>query len=336
MTGKTIVYLPNWLGDMVMATPFLRSLREGLQGELWAFGNSRAMHLYNGLSLFERFIPHDNKHPVTFLDNVTKLRTLNFARGVILPHSFRSALLFFLGAMGERIGYGKNKRSPLLTRVLPVAREAEPTVEHYLKIIDDLGGARITETPFLTVTEDEEQKFDEAYMDIVGGPYAAFIVGAQYGPSKRWPESHFSALADMLVSEYDLGVYLLPTPDEVGIAQKVYEGVKQKSRVTVKVMGLRDLKVCLSQAQVVVSNDTGPRHISVALSRPTVVLLGPMDDVYTRYPSPFTHLVTADVDCRPCNRKKCDRDHACLKGIRPERVLDAIKEILRDTDAPAH
>jgi len=65
--------------------------------------------------------------------------------------------------------------------------------------------------PSSPFTEDEEQKFDEAYMDIYRGP-CSFHCGAQYGPSKRWPESYFSALADMLVSEYNLGVYLLPAP----------------------------------------------------------------------------------------------------------------------------
>ncbi len=52
-------------------------------------------------------------------------------------------------------------------------------------------------------------------------------------------------------------------------------------------MNVRDLKVCLSRASFVVSNDTGPRHISAALSVPTIVLLGPMDDRYTDLSEPL-------------------------------------------------
>jgi len=61
-----------------------------------------------------------------------------------------------------------------------------------------------------------------------------------------------------------------------------------------------------------------------------------MDEFYTAIPAPLPTSFAADVDCRPCNRKKCDRDHEVLEGRRPEQVFDAIKEILRDTDAPAH
>ena len=93
-------------------------------------------------------------------------------------------------------------------------------------------------------------------------------------------------------------------------------------------MDVRELKVCLARASVVVSNDTGPRHISAALHVPTVVILGPMDERYTTYAGSFTHTVCKDIPCRPCNMKRCDRDHACVKGISPEEVLHKVEEVL--------
>ena len=135
------------------------------------------------------------------------------------------------------------------------------------------------------MTEDEERRFDDRFPD-VGGNYVVFIVGAQYGPSKRWPDSHFSALADLLVERFPVRVYLLPGKGEEGVARRVYEGAKHKERVEIKDMDMRELKVALSRASLVVSNDTGPRHISVALSVPTIVILGPMDERYTAYPEP--------------------------------------------------
>jgi len=91
---------------------------------------------------------------------------------------------------------------------------------------------------------------------------------------------------------------------------------------------VRDLKVCISRASFVVSNDTGPRHLSAALSIPTVVLLGPMDDRYTSYPSPCTHQMLKDVPCRPCNKKSCDREHECLAQVTPEEVFAKVEEII--------
>ena len=279
MTGKTIVYLPNWLGDMVMAIPFLNSLRASLDGELWGIGKTSAIHIYNGLSIFNRFIPLDSKGPIPLLDTVTLLKDLNFERSIALPHSFRSALLFYLARINERIGYSRNKRGFMLTQQVAEDNALEPTVEHYLKIIDALGGKRLAGTPVLRVTDDEEHKFDQSNIDI-NKPYVVFIIGAQYGPSKCWPTGHFSELADMIGTAYGMKIYILPGKGEEYLARRIYDGTARKEFIEIKSMGIRDLKVCLSRASVVVSNDTGPRHISAALCVPTIVLLAPwMKDI---------------------------------------------------------
>ncbi len=327
VTGKTIVYLPNWLGDMVMATPFLASLRKPREGELWAIGQSKAMHLYDGLGLFDRFIPNDSKDLVSFLDRVSMLRALKFDRGIVLPHSFRAALLFFLGAVRDRVGYSLNKRGFMLTRALEQQTELVATAEQYLRILDALGGERTDDAPLLRVTEDEEQRFDRKYTDL-GGDYVAFIVGAQYGPSKRWPASHFSELADLIVSKYSRMIYILPGKQEMAIAQSVFDGVSNKGKVRVEVMEMAELKVCLSRASLVVSNDTGPRHIADALGRPTIAVIGPMDTRYTESASRSTYPVFKEVACRPCNRKKCETNHECMAGIKAADVFAKVEEIL--------
>ncbi|OPY75570.1 MAG: ADP-heptose--LPS heptosyltransferase 2 [Syntrophorhabdus sp. PtaU1.Bin058] len=327
MTGRTIVYLPNWLGDMVMAVPFLHALRAYIYGEVWAVGKSSAIHIYNGLNLFDRFITIDDKGVIPFLDTVGILKKVKFKRGIVLPHSFRSALLFYTLLLRERIGYARNKRGFMLNRKIQEGNDIESTVEHYLRIIDAIGGKRTLDAPVVLVTEDEEQKFDKKFTDIVR-PYAVFITGAQYGPSKCWPAHYFSGLADMIVRQYGMKVYLLPGKGEEEIAGTVLAGVIEKNRVEVKQMNVRELKVCISRASFVVSNDTGPRHLSAALSRPTIVLSGPMDDRYTLYPSSCTYPLWKDVPCRPCNKKHCDREHECLVRITPEEVFAKVEEIV--------
>ncbi len=328
MTGKTIIYLPNWLGDMVMATPFLQCLKESLEGELWAVGKPSAMALYHGLDLFDRFFLYDGKGLVRFLDLVSAVRNGRFARGIVLPHSFRSALLFSFGGVRERIGYGRNNRGFMLHTIIEEPpSQPEPTVEHYLRVLDALSAARTADTPFLRVTEEEERRFDEKFPEVTG-PYAVFIAGAQYGPSKRWPDAYFSRLTDMVTERYPLRVYLLPGKGEEKVAARIRDGANCKERVEVKSMDVRELKVCLGRASVVVSNDTGPRHISAALRVPTVVILGPMDERYTRYPGGFTYTVCKDVPCRPCNMRRCDSDHECLKGVSPEEVFRQVREVL--------
>lgn len=310
-----------------MAVPFLHALRAYIYGEVWAVGKSNAIHIYNGLNLFDRFITIDDKGIVPFLDTVSILKKVKFKRGIILPHSFRSALLFYTLLLRERIGYARNNRGFMLNRKVREGNDTEPTVEHYLRIIDILGGKRSLDAPVLLVTEDEEQKFDKKFTD-VGKPYAVFVVGAQYGPSKCWPPYYFSELADMIVKQYGMKVYMLPGKGEEEIANTILAGVTEKNRVEVKLMNVRELKVCISRASFVVSNDTGPRHLAAALSIPTVVLMGPMDDQYTRYPSSWTHPLWKDVPCRPCNKKHCDREHECLAQITPKEVFARVEEII--------
>jgi heptosyltransferase-2 len=329
VTGKTIIYLPNWLGDMVMATPLLHALRESLEGQLWAVGKPSAMHLYNGLDFFDRFIPYEGKGVVPFLDLVSLVRAVPFERGIVLPHSFRSALLFFLGSVAGRIGYGRNRRGFMLSSTIEEPPgPPETTVEHYLRMLEKLGVPRTLESPQLRVTDDEERRYDERFTEVAGA-YVAFIVGARYGPSKRWPETYFSGLADLLAERFDLRVYLLPGKGEEALAGRVLDGVTHKERVEVRVMDVRELKVCLGRAAATVSNDTGSRHVSAALSVPTVVILGPMDERYTAYPSGFTHAMGKEMACRPCNSRRCDRNHACMREISPEEVARKVGEVLK-------
>ena len=313
---------------MVMAVPFLESLRASVNDEIWGIGKSNAIHIYNGLNLLDRYIPLDKKDIVSFFDAVSFLKKTEFKRGIILPHSFRSALLFYMAGIKERIGYARNKRGFMLTKHAPETLTLESTTRHYMRIIDMLGGRRTeNETPLLFVTQDEELRYYEQYTDL-DKPYIVFVIGAQYGSSKCWPPVYFSELADMIVQRLEMMVYLLPGKDEKGLARDVLDGSIQKEGIEIMDMDVRDLKVCLSRASLVVSNDTGPRHISAALSVPTVVLLGPMDARYTDYPSAYTHLISADIPCRPCNRRVCDRDHGCMKQITPETVFRKLEEIL--------
>jgi heptosyltransferase II len=327
VTGKTIVYLPNWLGDMVMAVPFLHALRTNLRDELWVVGKESAIHLYNGLNLFDRFIPVGNAGLSFFIDAGSQLRKIDFARAIALPHSFRSALFFCNLRIREIIGYARNRRGFILSRKIQESLSLESTVEHYLKISDTLGIPRSIEAPYLTVTPDEESKFDQEFTK-VARPFAVMIVGAQYGPSKCWPAGYFSELADSMIEQFDLNVYMLPGRDEKAIADRVHAGIKRKDRADILSMNIREMKVCLSRAAVVVSNDTGPRHISAALSVPTIVFAGPMDEEYTAYSSPSTRVLSRDVPCRPCNSKRCEKGHECMTEIKPQEVAGIVGDII--------
>jgi heptosyltransferase II len=312
---------------MVMAVPFLHALRASLSDELWVIGKESAIHLYNGLNLFDRFVSVGNAGPSFFIDAGSQLRKVHFTRAIAMPHSFRSALFFCNLRIREIVGYARNRRGFILSRKVNESPDLESTVEHYLKISDALGIPRSIKIPYLAVTPDEESKFDQEFTK-VSRPFAVMIVGAQYGPSKCWPAGYFSELADIMIDKFNLHVYMLPGRDDKDIADSIYAGIHNKDRAGILSMNIRDMKVCLSRAAVVVSNDTGPRHISAALSVPTIVFAGPMDEKYTAYSSPSTYVLSKDMPCRPCNSKKCEKGHECMTGIKPQEVSGIVGEII--------
>lgn len=325
MTGKMIIYLPNWLGDMIMATPFLFSLRASYQGEIWAIGEKKAFFLYKGLDLFDRFITFEKKDLPFFLKMVFALRKERFSTGIILPHSFRSALLFYLSEIERRIGYDVNWRGFLLTDRLE--RRKESTVLHYLRLLEPLGIEKKLDTPVLKVTEEERRKFFDKNRDLFL-PYGAFIIGASFGPSKIWPLEYFSELAERIRKAFDMKILLLPGPKENQIGERILNLCREKEGISVRYLDISELKACLSEAKFVVTNDTGPRHIASAFSVPTFVLIGPMDECYTSYRTERTYLFMKDLSCRPCNKKICPKDHSCMRLISVDEVFQKIREVL--------
>ena len=308
-----------------MAVPFLHALRKHSSGEIWAVGKESAIHLYNGLGLFDRFVAIDNKRLSLFFETANRLKKIGFSRAVALPHSFRSALFFYNLRVGEIIGYPRNRRGFMINVKVGEQARPEPTVEHYLRIVDLMGARRTLDAPVLNVTEDEEEKFDENFADVTG-PYGIIIVGAQYGSSKCWPPEYFSELSNMIIERYGMNIYMLPGRNEEGLAHMVSEGIVRKDHVRIRSMNIRDMKVCISRAAFVVSNDTGPRHIAAALHIPNVILSGPMDERYTLYPSECTRVLSKNLDCRPCNKKRCNTGHQCMREIKPGEVLEVLEE----------
>ena len=92
--------------------------------------------------------------------------------------------------------------------------------------------------------------------------------------------------------------------------------------------GLEGLKALIARAELVLTNDTGPRHIAVALGRPVVVLMGPTDPRHTASNLERQRVLREPVDCSPCQKKVCPIDHRCMTRLQPQRAIDAARELL--------
>jgi len=340
---KIIIRLPNWVGDIVMATPALISLREGFpKSEITLMGKESARLLLDGMRLWDAFYPF-NRHggdagTLKFLKVASEIRKQHFDLGIILPNSPSAAILFALGGVKKRIGYNRHGRGALLTHPLSVDREKGrfiplPMSQYYLKIVEAAGVLPVTDHPRLTV-RDEDAEWVEKRWKTLGftghRPVVAITPGASYGPSKQWLPHYFAEVADRLHEELFASPLLLPGPGEEHLLDAILTHCKHRPAfLPPSETPLNRLKAVLRKADLLLTNDTGPRHIAVAFHRPVVVLMGPTDPRYTAAHLDETIVLRLELPCSPCMLKICPRDHACMRRLTPSRVLAACGEALQ-------
>jgi heptosyltransferase-2 len=344
--ARILVRAPTWVGDAVMATPALRALRAAHPAaEIAVEGRPVLGDLLRGLPHFDEFLGDDGRGIPGVLGRARALRGRRFDWAVLLPDSVRAALGPCLAHIPRRVGYARDPlRRVLLTEaLLPPADAAGrrlpiPMVERYLRITRHLGCPDRGAHEELAVDAEVAASLDEDLARRGVGPdeeVLAVTPGAGFGPSKLWPPEHFASACDELARRFGLRPVLAPAPDEIGIARAVAGRAREPIVCRADpAVTLEELKALVARARLVLSNDTGPRHVAVALGRPVVVLMGPTDPRHTACNLERQRVLRAEVECSPCQLKVCPIDHRCMTRLGPERVVQAAAELLGPPPRP--
>jgi heptosyltransferase-2 len=336
---RIFVRAPNWVGDVLMATPALRALRLAHPGaHIVLAGRPAIADLIRGLPSVDRFLSDPGRGSRALIAYTQRLRESCFDWAVLFPDSVRAALGPFLARIPIRAGYARDVlRRALITHALEpprVNRRRVPIsmVERYLRITRALGcrdaGIRLD----LVVDAAARSRLQTRLQkEGVGDGEAILVVtpGASFGDSKLWPVEHFAKACDELVYQRGLRIVLAPGPGEEGIAREVAERMRARAvNLTDPPTTLAELAALVERARLVLTNDTGPRHVAVALERPVVSLLGPTDPRHTDHLLERQRVLREAVDCSPCGWKFCPIDHRCMTRLRPERVVRAALELV--------
>ena len=338
--SKIFVRLPSWVGDVVMSTPALRALREGHPGaELVVEGRPHVRELVMGTGHADRFLPDPGRRPRDLLRRGRALAREGFDWAVLLGESERAAVPAFLGRIPVRAGFARGLlRRSLLTHALPrpLGPDGRPLafsmIERYLRVTRALGVEDAGTRMDVVVSGSSRERVDGRLAEAGLTPDEGFVVvvaGAAFGSSKAWPPAHFAAACDRLHGRHGWRAVLAPGPGEEALAAEVAALASHDAIVLADpVLDLSELAALLERAQLVVSNDTGPRSIAVALGLPVVVAVGPVDDAHTRHHLERQRVLMADVHCRPCNHPVCPTDHRCMTRITPEALVEAAEDLL--------
>ncbi len=279
-----LIVFPSWVGDAVMATPVLRALRRRLaEARIVGLMRPGLDEILGGGPWLDETIPLKMKGALGSMRAAAAIRRHKPQAVLLLPNSFRSALAAFLGGSPIRIGYLRDGRGALLTNRLAVQRSAAPTpaIDYYVRLGEfALGGEPIDKVMELFITEAENAAADELLGDI-DGPFVLLNPGASR-PAKRWPAARFARVADALADSQGIRIVVNGSPAEREVLDAVLDAAK-KPIVNLSERGVRlgSLKAVMKRAALLITNDTGPRHIAAALGTPLVSLFGPTDHRWT-------------------------------------------------------
>jgi heptosyltransferase-2 len=342
-TNNILVWLPSPIGDAVLSTPALRAIRQYFKSSQITFLAEPAVREVLSPSSFnDVWLEQKGNNPIS---TARVLRDRRFTHALLFKNSFASAVAALFAAIPRRIGYAREGRGILLTerlhpRRLPRGRlEPTPMIDYYLAIASSLGCDTTVRTLELDIDRDSRQKVLSKLPEILkgDGPMVVMVPGGAFGPSKYWPASNFAETADRLISKHSATVVVSVASNaaEERIAGAICDSSRHELiNLAERPVSVGELKALFSYAQLVISNDTGPRHIAMALGRKVVSLFGPNDPAwtYTGYENEIQ--LVGRAPCAPCGKPTCRKpEHLCMQAITVEMVCDAAQVLLNQCQA---
>jgi heptosyltransferase-2 len=340
-----IVRMPNWIGDLVMATPILSDLRKAYpQAHITAMCRSPICELLKEnpeidelfcFSKANRFGRRMERRNI-----IEKLRKGNYDLGILLTHSFSSAWWFWVGKVKNRLGYECNGRKFLLTQSLsfPQTIQTQHLVVTYKMLLEPLGISISDTPPHLYLTSKETQDA-RTLLRQQGIPDGAIIVGinpgATYGSAKCWLPERFREVTERLLEDKDIYIVYFGDQATTPLVKEICQGLSSRVINLAGETTLRELASLISHCDVLLTNDSGPMHIADAMGTPIVALFGSTSDVVT---GPYRSglLIHKHVECSPCYQRTCPIDFRCMKRIEADEVYEAVLKILSAKRSKLH
>jgi heptosyltransferase-2 len=332
---------PNWVGDLVMATPVLEAALKAPHVERV----SVLVRAHLAPLLADGPLEAHVRTHASDAEQIGALRELAPDAALLLSSSFGAAWRAFRARVPIRAGAALHRRGALLTHaVVPPTRGGRrfpiPTA-HLHRDVAGLLGIHVDDLhPRLHVRESvrEQQRAVLAERGIARGePYVVCCPGAAFGSAKLWPPDRYARALDVLYDELGYRGVVTGGPGEEALVGSV-AAVARRGAISLAntVRTLETLKALIAESRLLLVGDSGPRWIAAAFDVPCVSILGPNVPELTATSLELCEIVRLDLECSPCAQRVCPlKHHRCMRGIEPELVLAAARRVLSRSNAAA-
>ncbi len=335
-----LVWLPSPMGDAILCAPALRAIRRHFESAKISFlANAVDREILSPCPFNDTWLEQKHRNPLAI---AKMLRAYKFTHSILFKNSFASALAVFLAAIPSRIGYAREGRSVLLTDRLYPPKSPDggfkpiSMIDYYLAIASWLGADTADRNLELTVDPQKQQNLRSKLPELADckGPIVVLVPGGTFGPSKRWPAERFAQTADWLTDTCGATVVVSVSTDiaEKRIAEEICTSSRHRIiNLAVKPVTIGELKALLALADLVITNDTGPRHIATALGRKVITLFGPNDPAWTQTNCKNEIKIVGKAPCAPCAKPFCkQKKHLCMEAITVEMVCSEAEKLLEN------
>ncbi|MDO8826445.1 lipopolysaccharide heptosyltransferase II [Methylophaga sp.] len=320
---------PSWVGDMVMAQSLFAALKQR-----YPYANIDVLAPEWTRPLLARMpeIREAISMPVTHgvfgwkqrRQIGLSLRHKNYDQSIVLPNSWKSALIPWFANIPQRTGWLGEMRYGLLNDPRKLNKQNLPLmVQRFVALAHPASKSHIA-PDYLP-----PRMIAEAISSELNPPKSAeqkrlvLCPGAEFGPAKQWPTTHYAALGELLTQQ-GWQVLIMGSKADAAVGEQIVAGITDKHNV-INLCGKTQLGEAIdliATADQVVSNDSGLMHIAAALNKPLVAIYGPTSPAFTPPLSDNARLVQIAIECSPCFQRTCPLGHhKCMQDILPEQIV---------------
>lgn len=324
---------PAWIGDMVMAQSLYQVLKQQTpDAVIDVLAPAWALPLLQYMPEVHHAIEAPLRHGELGLKVRYALgkvlRDKDYDRAIILPRSYKSALIPWFAKIPHRTGWIGEQRWGVVNDIRRLNKTRYPRVIDRYVALGLAEGDALPESlplPRLEVPKNAVLATQKKFaLEGKTKPVVALCPGAEYGRSKRWPARHFASLSTTLCQQ-GYAVWLLGSPKEKTVADEV-QALSEENVVNLAGQtSLEEAVHVLSMADIAVTNDSGLMHIAAAVSTRVVALYGSSDPTYTPPLTDKATILSRHLSCSPCFKRECPFGHyRCLEELEPTLVLESI------------